>query len=236
MLAAALGLALSTTVLPPDPAPRPVAAAHHAQIVRILAQGWRGQQVAPAQPVQPPPPPVVENARPRRGWVWVGGSYQWRGGRYVWFRGHWERERAGWQWSPGRWDWQVNRYVWIPGGWVAAAPPPPPPAPPPPPTYAAPATPPGGVYIETAPPPPVGRFLHLAANHERKPGQIFFHDVIPGAIAHRVDNGRLADAARDDDERNVRSQRFRYAERISRAQGRQLVIGNDDVELAILQS
>ena len=69
------------------------------------------------QPVQPPPPPVVESYRARRGWVWVGGQLPVARGRYVWFRGHWERERSGWRWSPGRWE-LAGQSLRLDSGWL----------------------------------------------------------------------------------------------------------------------
>ncbi len=35
-----------------------------------------------------PPPLIVEEYSPRRGYVWVRGHYRWDGHRYVWIRGH----------------------------------------------------------------------------------------------------------------------------------------------------
>jgi hypothetical protein len=82
-----------------------------------------------------PPPPVVENRPPRRGFVWANGYYDWADDHYIWVDGHYEPERPDAYWSPPRWELQGGVFGWLPGGWIsiqagpAVAPPPPPPEP-----------------------------------------------------------------------------------------------------------
>ena len=116
----------------------------------------------------PPPPPAMEQVRPRRGWVWVEGGFEWRHGKYRRLRGHWERERQGQHWHSGRWDWRGDHYEWVPGAWsegpAYVAPPeyvrqePPPPPPPPP-------------QAVPPPPPPRQGFVWIAGTHEWRDGQ-----------------------------------------------------------------
>jgi hypothetical protein len=69
-------------------------------------------------PSGPPPAARVEVARPRPGYVWVGGHYGWhhRHG-YRWTRGHYVRERSGWAWQDGAWRSGTRHYEWHPGHW-----------------------------------------------------------------------------------------------------------------------
>ena len=116
----------------------------------------------------PPPPPAMEQVRPRRGWVWVEGGFEWRHGKYRRLRGHWEREREGQHWHSGRWDWRGDHYEWVSGAWTEGpayvAPPgyvrqdPPPPPPPPP-------------QALPPPPPPRQGFVWIAGTHEWRDGQ-----------------------------------------------------------------
>ncbi len=65
-----------------------------------------------------PPPPRAERQGARRGFVWVGGTWEWNRGRWDWTAGHWERERAGRTWRDHRWEKRGDVFVRIDGDWV----------------------------------------------------------------------------------------------------------------------
>jgi hypothetical protein len=65
------------------------------------------------------PPPLREELipAPRRGYVWVPGSWNWSHRRYAWSRGHFVRERRGYHYTPARWDHDGNRWRYNAGRW-----------------------------------------------------------------------------------------------------------------------
>lgn len=68
-----------------------------------------------------PPPPRMERAQPRSGYIWVSGRWQDRGGNWVWMDGRYERQRANQRWNNGRWDRRGNRHVWVEGSWTTGS-------------------------------------------------------------------------------------------------------------------
>jgi hypothetical protein len=71
---------------------------------------------------QPPPPVrrevIVEQTRPSRDHIWIGGYWVWREGRHFWVGGHWERPpHAHAVWVAPRWEHHPEGYVFIQGYW-----------------------------------------------------------------------------------------------------------------------
>lgn len=73
------------------------------------------------RPDRAPPPMRKEFARPRRGQVWIPGSYEWRDGGWRWTSGHYEKRRFGQRWVPGRWDQSGDSWSFNVGGWAAVS-------------------------------------------------------------------------------------------------------------------
>lgn len=65
----------------------------------------------------PPPPRAERVGSPRRGYVWVAGTWDWRNNRYVWVRGHYERSRAGKRWRQHNWEERDGAWVRVDGSW-----------------------------------------------------------------------------------------------------------------------
>ena len=73
---------------------------------------------AQVQPPQAPPPPRAERqGNPRRGYVWVAGSWNWKNGRYQWVRGRYERVRMGKRWREPTWEQRDGAWLRIEGTW-----------------------------------------------------------------------------------------------------------------------
>jgi WXXGXW repeat (2 copies) len=68
--------------------------------------------------VSPPPPRVVVEPAPRRGYVWAPGYWQWDGRRHVWVEGRWIRERRGEHWVPAHWEDHGGRWHFEEGHWA----------------------------------------------------------------------------------------------------------------------
>lgn len=68
---------------------------------------------------RPPPAWVVENVRPRPGYLWMHGYWRWDGRRYVAVRGHWTRVRAGYRYVHPHWERRGDGWHWHAGVWVA---------------------------------------------------------------------------------------------------------------------
>ncbi len=69
-------------------------------------------------PNQAPPAPRAERVgAPRRGYVWVAGTWDWRNGRYVWVRGHYERAQRGKRWRNHNWEQRDGAWVRVDGRW-----------------------------------------------------------------------------------------------------------------------
>lgn len=74
---------------------------------------------APTEPDRGPPPPNTEpETKPRKGYVWVKGSWEYKDGDYEWVAGRWEREKAGNRWEEPRWEQQGGKWVFKAGAWV----------------------------------------------------------------------------------------------------------------------
>jgi len=67
--------------------------------------------------VAPPPLRAEAVPPPRRGYVWVPGSWAWGHSRYNWQRGHWVRARHGYHYTPSRWEREGNRWRYHDGRW-----------------------------------------------------------------------------------------------------------------------
>lgn len=110
------GVVVTDTQPAHTPPPRPVGPAPD---VSNASGGVVVSAGASMYPSVAPPPPRVESAGARAGFVWVPGRWDWRAGQWAWVDGHWERERANKVWVPGRWELQGNYYVWVEGRWDA---------------------------------------------------------------------------------------------------------------------
>jgi len=66
---------------------------------------------------EPPPLRTEVVPAPRRGYVWVPGSWNWSHRRYNWSKGHWLRERHGYHYAPARWERDGDRWRHVDGRW-----------------------------------------------------------------------------------------------------------------------
>jgi len=64
-----------------------------------------------------PPPPIVEEVKPKAGFIWVKGYYEFKDGDFEWVAGHWERERAGKRWGDAHWDNVGGKWTFTAGTW-----------------------------------------------------------------------------------------------------------------------
>ena len=65
----------------------------------------------------PPPPRVIVEPRPRRGYVWAPGYWKWNGRRHVWIDGAYIRERRGYRYVEPGWDQDRDAYRFRRGRW-----------------------------------------------------------------------------------------------------------------------
>ncbi len=65
----------------------------------------------------PPPPRVIVQPSPRRGYVWAPGYWRWNGRRHVWVDGTYVRERRGYRFVEPHWDRDGDRYGFRRGHW-----------------------------------------------------------------------------------------------------------------------
>lgn len=65
----------------------------------------------------PPPLRVERIPPPRRGYVWIGGSWEWSHGRYRWAPGYWTHVRPGYHYAPARWVHGRNGWYRERGHW-----------------------------------------------------------------------------------------------------------------------
>ncbi len=75
-------------------------------------------QVGPTQ--APPAPRAERTPAPRRGYVWIAGSWDWNRGRWQWTPGRWERQKAGKRWTQRRWEQQNGVWIRVGGDWSDA--------------------------------------------------------------------------------------------------------------------
>src|SRR5262245_61586956 len=71
----------------------------------------------PSKPTSAPPAVKVETVTPRKGFVWVGGSWEWKDNQWVWSVGHWEKDKRGKRWRSPKWEQQGGAWVRVDGAW-----------------------------------------------------------------------------------------------------------------------
>lgn len=88
----------------------------HRRPVVVERPVYRGsvEVIAP----QAPPVWVVQQVRPRPGYVWARGYWRWDGRRYVAVGGHWERARPGYRYVHPHWERRNDGWHWRAGVWV----------------------------------------------------------------------------------------------------------------------
>ena len=84
----------------------------------VVEQGPMPRAYVDVVAPQAPPVWVVENVRPRAGFLWAHGYWRWNGRRYVAERDHWEPVRAGYRYVHPHWERRGDGWHWRAGVWL----------------------------------------------------------------------------------------------------------------------
>src|SRR5688572_23556897 len=127
-----LALGLATVAIPQLAVAQPTTRDHRKPRQPPAPAPTPPRPPAPAAgPTQAPPELRVEKVKPRRGYVWVAGSWDWQNGQWTWIAGHYEREKRGKRWRSPKWESRGGGWIRVDGAWDDApdypteAPPPP---------------------------------------------------------------------------------------------------------------
>ena len=64
-----------------------------------------------------PPPPRIENVRPRDGFVWAPGYWEWRHRSYHWVTGSYIFGRRRYRWVADQWKQEGGQWHYLRGRW-----------------------------------------------------------------------------------------------------------------------